>query len=155
MPSFTQMHNDHLDPDRHLNEAEQDEQAAKDRQTVLDFFSATTEEACERRIYKSTACGAWIKFTESGVVIGSIVEGLDFGTATYPLHFGTGFTSKDIQDRIDAVEREASDLWDWGNVTYDRTGRRNPNGKTMAEQGCDAPDTSDNYRNFKQGERSG
>jgi hypothetical protein len=126
--------------------------------TVLDFFSARDDHdpqaECQRRLYKSTNCGAWIAFKEDGIVLGSIVEGCDFGTATYPLHYRDNFTAADIQVRIDAIEREAKAIWDWANVLRDVTGRRNPNGKTDAERGCDAPDISCEYGNFEQGERS-
>jgi hypothetical protein len=148
--SFTTMHNDHLDPDRHNTQVEPPEAY----QTVLDFFSAESEGQCKRNMYKYTDCGAWLEFTPTGIVIGSIVEGCDFGTATYPLHYKDNFTSADIQARIDAVEREAEAIWDWANVLRDRTGRRNRNGKTLAEQGCDAPDISYEYGDFEQGERS-
>lgn len=124
------------------------------RETVLDFFSAENEAECERSIYKYTDCGAWISFKPDGIVIGSIVEGCDFGTISYPLWYKDNFTSKDIQDRIDAVEKEATAIWDWMHITYDRTGRRNPNGKTMADMGCDCPDVNNDYRHFEQGDRS-
>ena len=124
-------------------------------QTVLDFFSAENEEQCKHRIYKGTSCGAWIEFTESGIVIGSIVEGLDFGTMTYPLHYADNFTIKDIQDRVNAVEDEANDLWKWGNEACDKHGRKRRNGAhTEASLGCEAPDTSCNYGMYEQGERS-
>lgn len=124
-------------------------------QTVLDFFSAETEAQCKSRIYKNTSCGAWIAFNEGGIVIGSIVEGCDFGTATYPLYYGDDFTSGDIQERIDAVEKEASDIWDWCNRPCDKNGKFRANGKTThAKLGMDAPDTSYEYNHFAQGERS-
>jgi hypothetical protein len=124
------------------------------KQDVFDWLGAESESQFERYLYKATSCGAWVEWKDNGIVLGSIVEGCDFGTATYPLHYADGFTGRDIQDRIDAIEREASAIWDWANVTYDRRGRKHPNGKTMAEQGCDAPDISNEYGHFEQGERS-
>lgn len=124
------------------------------KQTVFDFFSAENEAQVERHLYKYTDSGAWIQFKEDGIVIGSIVEGNDFGTATYPLYYADDFTAADIQARIDAVEKEAAALWDWANVTRDRLGRRHPYGKTQAELGVDAPDVDYDYRHFNQGERS-
>jgi hypothetical protein len=122
--------------------------------TVLNFFEAQEEGQAARCLYKSTDCGAWINFESWGITLGSIVEGCDFGTATYPLRYADGFTGADIQARIDAIEREASAIWDWANVRRDCTGRRNINGKTLAEHGCDVPDISWEYGNFEQGERS-
>ena len=129
---------DHLDPDKHLWPVEPPEAY----QTVLDFFGAETEAQCERSIYKYTDCGACIQFTETGIRLSSIVEGLDFGTAVYPLDYADNFTAADIQARIDAIEKEASALWDWANVPRDKLGRRHRNGKTDAERGIDAPDCS-------------
>lgn len=117
------------------------------KQTVLDFFQADSEEQAKHYIYKYTDCGAWLEFHDWGIVIGSIVEGCDFGTATYPLRYANNFTGADIQARIDAVEREADALWHWCNTeTYE--------GMTNAEQGIDAPDIDFEYRHFEQGERS-
>ena len=89
------------------------------KQVVLDFFSAETEEQCGHRIYKYTDCGAWIEFNDKGIKIGSIVEGCDFGTVIYTLNYADNFNSKDIQDRIDAVESEADALWIWANAMND------------------------------------
>ena len=126
-----------------------------DKQTVLDFFCAENEARAERNLYKNTACGAWIEFNDTGIVIGSIVEGLEFGTATYPLHYADGFTDADIEARIDAVEREADALWDWANRPCDKKGRWRKNGSTtQADLGLDAPDTNEDYRMFEQDGRS-
>lgn len=149
MSRINRIHEEYHDPDRHGGNPPEPPEAY---QTVLDFFSAENEEQCERRIYKYTECGAWIEFNESGIVIGSIVEGCDFGTSTYPLYYADNFTAKDIQDRIDAVEAEADAIWNWCNVGIDKLGRRNPrSNKTAADWGLDCPDV-DNA--FEKGERS-
>ena len=151
MSNISRMHEDALDPDKHLRLAE----PPASYQVVLDFFSAETEGQCKRRMYKYTNCGAWIEFNEFGIVIGSIVEGCDFGTATYPLYYSDAFTSADIQARIDAVEKEASDIWDWANRRCDKNGKWRRNGSTtMAKLGCDAPDVDLDFRMFEQGGRS-
>jgi hypothetical protein len=151
MSSINRIHNEYYDYDRYMGDPPDPPEAY---QTVLDFFSAETEDECKRRLYKNTSCGAWINFKQDGIVIGSIVEGCDFGTITYPLHYADDFTSKDIQDRIDAVEREAAAIWEWQNVPFDRRGRRHRNGKTLADQGQDCPDIHREYSHFEQGERS-
>lgn len=147
-------HDNYLDPDRHLWSEEPPEWYMEGQKVVFDFFSCEegwTEkecmEWCERAAYKYTDCGAWIEFTETGIVLGSIVEGLDFGTMTYPLSYD-GITSEMIQERIDAVEKEADALWEWGNVVHDG------DEETWAEQGIDAPDVGFEYRHLGQGERS-
>ncbi len=151
MSAFSRMHDDYLDPGKHL----WPEEPPEAYQTVLDFFSAENEEQCKRRIYKHTSCGVWIEFKESGIVIGSIVEGCDFGTATYPLHYSNKFTSADMQARIDAVEKEASAIWEWSNRPCDRKGKWRKNGSTtQADLGCDAPDVSYDFHHFEQGDRS-
>ena len=124
------------------------EQAA--RKTVLDFFDAETQAQAEKRLYKYTSCGAWIEFEPDCIRLGSIVEGCDFGTAIYVLWYRDNFTSKDMQDRIDAIEREADSLWDWANVLHDKNGRKHWRGKTAADRGCDAPDISYEYSQFEQ-----
>ena len=145
------MLDDYLDPDRHLWQ----EEPPDSYQVVLDFFSVENEAECKRSIYKNTDCGAWIEFTKTGIVIGSIVEGCNWGTTTYLLYYADEFTSKDIQDRIDAVEAEASAIWDWANKRCDKNGKWRRNGSyTLAELGIDAPDIDYDYRHFKQGERS-
>jgi hypothetical protein len=105
-------------------------------QTVMDFFSATTQEECERHLYKYTDCGAWIEFKENGILLGSIVEGCDFGTSSYFLRYKDNFTSEDIQERLDAIEKEAEAIWEWANTIHD--GEED----TWADQGLDAPDVS-------------
>lgn len=35
------------------------------------------EQRIDRAVYKGTDCGAWVKFDEQGIVVGSIVEGSD------------------------------------------------------------------------------
>ena len=148
MSNISRMHEDALDPDKHLWPVEPPESY----QRVLDFFSAENEDQCKRRIYKYTNCGAWIQFKKSGIGIGSIVEGCDFGTATYPLYYSDDFTSADIQARIDAVEKEASAIWEWANRRCDKNGRWRRNGSmTMAALGIDAPDVAYDFRAFEQG----
>jgi hypothetical protein len=109
------------------------------KKTVLEFLSAETTEEAHRALYKSTDCGAWIKFHEWGIELGSIVEGANFGTAVYPLRYADGFTSADIQARIDAIEAEADAIWKWAN--------EGPEGsdETWADTGLDAPDVDREY----------
>ena len=108
-------------------------------QTVLDFFSAEDREQAARHLYKSTDCGAWIEFGENRIVLGSIVEGCDFGTATYPLYYASGFTGADIQARIDAIEAEADAIWKWANEGPEDSE------ETWSSMGLDAPDVHNEY----------
>lgn len=153
-------HDDYLDPDRHLWPEEPPEDYMTGIETVFEFFEVEheglTEEqckaACEKRIYKYTDCGAWIEFHDWGISLGSIVEGCDFGTATYPLYYSDKFTEKDIQDRIDAIEAEADALWEWANSPCDNEGNPSEDGcTTLAELGVDAPDVAAEYRHLGQG----
>ncbi len=91
----------------------------------------------ERIIYKGTECGAWIKFDNGSILVGSIVEGADIGTATYRLAYP--FTQADYAARIDAVEKEADALWKWAN-----------------EQDCegDAPDVDRDFQHLNPEGRS-
>ena len=113
--------------------------ADKDAENVSELY---------RTIYKYTDCGAWIDFNVGGIVIGSIVEGLDFGTATYPLRYADNFTSADIQARINAVEVEAAALWKWANE-----GPKDSD-DTWASIGLDAPDVDNDYQHLNPSGRS-
>ncbi len=147
-------HDDYLDPDRHLWPADPPECYLNGTATVMEFFSveiddADWQERCARRLYKSTDCGAWIEFHDWGIRLGSIVEGCGFGTATYPLHYADDFTTKDIQDRIDAIECEASTIWEWANRPCDKNGNWRANGSTtQADLGMDCPDVDWDYHHL-------
>ena len=63
----------------------------------------------KRNTYKYTACGAWIYESDSGVALGSIVEGVDEGTQTYTLNYP--FTIEEFWEALQAVENEAEEIW--------------------------------------------
>jgi len=149
--SLTSIHNDYLDPDKHLWQ----EEAPECYQVVLDFFEAESEELAIKSAYKNTDAGIWLEFCEYGIRLGSIVEGCDFGTAIYVLRYEDDFTKEDIQKRIDAIEHEANEIWKWANAPCTKTGKPSAKGKhTQAELGLDAPDTNYNYGMFEQDGRS-
>jgi hypothetical protein len=144
------MHNDHLDPDLHDFQPE----APESHQTVLDFFSAENEADAISNCSKYNG-GLWLEFTPTDIILGSIVEGCDFGTMTYILHYADNFTGADVQARINAIERDANAIWEWANRPCDKNGKWRSNGSTtQAELGFDAPDIDYEYRHFEQGERS-
>ena len=96
-------------------------------------FGEKTIENIKRNTYKYTDCGAWFEFEgrlneewdckglesqlindplfNSGgkVTVGSIVEGVDYGTENHTLQFP--FTLQEFWDALDDVEVEASYLW--------------------------------------------
>jgi hypothetical protein len=72
-----------------------------------------------------------------GIEVGSIVEGCDNGIDGRSLLFP--FTRDELDALVDGVNKDACLVWDWANVTYDKRGRRHPNGKTCAEMGMDWP----------------
>jgi hypothetical protein len=109
----------------------------KNQQDMLDALSADNVEDAKRNVYKYTDCGAWIEFESDGIRVGSIVEGCDFGTAIYPLKYP--FTDKDYDDRIAAIEAEASALWDWANEGPPDSD------ETWADSGLDAPDVDRDF----------
>lgn len=41
------------------------------------FKCSELERKIDRAVYKGTDCGAWVRFDERGIVVGSIVEGSD------------------------------------------------------------------------------
>ena len=95
---------------------------------MLEKLSANSRQDAERNFYKCHDCGPWIEFFLDGIKIGSIVEGCDFGTATYRLQYP--FKEEVFQRCVDAIEEEASSLHEWANYT-DMEG--------------DAPDTENDF----------
>lgn len=74
----------------------------------------TTEKRAQELIshyaYKYTDCGAFASFEKDGVSVGSIVEGVDWGTETYFLKYP--FTKDEYYAALDMVEKEAKDIWE-------------------------------------------
>lgn len=72
----------------------------------------------DRCVYKNTDCGAWIIFTETGVRLGSIVEGSD---AEVP-PIDVPYTGNDeiflaaFDAAIATIEETASEMWDEANA---------------------------------------
>ena len=66
-----------------------------------------------KAIYKGTDCGASCQplFSRDGVVIGSIVEGVD-GDGTHYFDLRFPFTMDKFWEIVQAVEDEAKDIWD-------------------------------------------
>lgn len=101
------------------------------KKEVLKLLSAKNEEEAKRNLYKHTNCGAFLEFKRGRIIIGSIVEGSDFGTTTFDIKYkdvNRGY----IENVISRIENEASQIWDWANVERD-------NGKTDMENGIDFP----------------
>jgi len=74
-----------------------------------------------RRLYKATACGAWLNVDEVGLHLGSIVEGSDEVTETQILDWASylrmdeGDLAKWLDEAIENVENEAEILWNEAN----------------------------------------
>ena len=69
----------------------------------------------KKAIYKGTSCGAYIEpildCTEGlGVAVGSIVEGVDWGTDTHCLHYP--FKESELWAALEKVEAEANEIWE-------------------------------------------
>jgi hypothetical protein len=111
----------------------------ENQSVMLEHLCAKDIEQAKRNFYKYTDCGAWIEFNEDGILIGSIVEGCDFRTADYHLNYP--FTEERYSNCIEAIEKEASLVWDWANEVDDT-------GTTAQEQGCDPPDVYRDYRHL-------
>jgi len=78
---------------------------------------AEVKSLIEKNVYKFTDCGAWIKFMDNGIELGSIVEGSDAEVSSDPLIYP--FPEIDIEETIDYIEREASWLWTEANESED------------------------------------
>ena len=83
----------------------------KNEKEYLDHIDAETRAGAKRNVYKYTGCGAWVEFEDDGISVGSIVEGCDFGTTIYELKYP--FEAGTYDRCIEAIEAEASALWDW------------------------------------------
>ena len=77
------------------------------RQSDLAKYLGT--ENIKRSIYKYTNCGAWITLKEKSLEIGSIVEGVEWGTATHYLTYP--FSSDEFENVVKNVEYEAKEIW--------------------------------------------
>ena len=78
-------------------------------------------EVIDRAVYKGTDCGAWVRFDEQGIMVGSIVEGSD---AEFYERIELTDIDEDEDGKIlvsrfwDAIERInklACDAWDEAN----------------------------------------
>ena len=63
----------------------------------------------KRSTYKCTDCGAWVEFYDSGVSVGSIVEGVDHGTESHALLYP--FEFEKFWEALEDVEAEAEEIW--------------------------------------------
>jgi len=100
---------------------------------------AQLKRSIERSVYKYTDCGMWISFTNTGIIIGSIVEGSDIGTSRYTLDYP--FEEATYRQCEDAVEKEASAIWKWANEERE-------DGQTDADHGIDFPDLWVEYQHL-------
>lgn len=47
-------------------------------QTIADLYGVEPDaRRIDRAVYKGTDCGAWVRFDEEGIVVGTIIEGSD------------------------------------------------------------------------------
>jgi len=74
--------------------------------------------AIERGIYKDTSCGAFIQCSDNGVVIGTIVEGVDTEYSEEIDLRGLELTNVDAIWFIDQVERILQDCEDFANQEW-------------------------------------
>jgi hypothetical protein len=78
---------------------------------VAEYFglpSDASEVEIDRALYKGTDCGAWFKFTETGVRVGTIVEGSD---AEFIRNLDYPFTASEFERVIRYLEERASEAW--------------------------------------------
>ena len=72
------------------------------------YFGSDSPRRLEHDIYKYTDCGAWIKWDDKSVTIGSIVEGSD---AEFDKKFSFPVESKDIDDWLDELNELTDEAW--------------------------------------------
>jgi hypothetical protein len=130
------IHDDYLDPDRHLWPAACSVAYSDAWRYLNELYSRDKdnrdESLIERGVYKYTDCGAWIQFNENGVKLGSIVEGSDHGANPIDLtwkEIPVKFTSS-----LQVIEDQCDLIWQWANVPRDYA-----DGKTDMQIGLDWP----------------
>lgn len=125
---------DYLDPDRHLWPAEEPEDYTEAWEFLNDCYNLDKdnrrENSIKRGVYKHTDCGAWIEFKDTGIELGSIVEGSDCGADEINLSWKEVPTK--FWESLQAIEDQCKLIWDWANVTRE-------DGMTDAERGLDCP----------------
>jgi hypothetical protein len=60
--------------------------------------------------FKYTSCGAYVQFESDGVVVGSIVEGVEGSTP--PIRLRWPFTVEQYTAALDKTEKCAQEIWD-------------------------------------------
>ena len=115
--SFSSMHNDYLDPDRHLweNESHREDMVCKVAEWCCISWQDYTEledieRAIAKAIYKGTDSGAWIQFDEDSVKFAGYVEGWDGELPPVELHWP--FTEQVFWDSMEETDSEACNMWD-------------------------------------------
>ena len=98
---------------------------------AIDAAADPDFDVISRRLYKATACGAWIAEEVEGVAIGSIVEGSDADCQTHRIKWAD-ITGNSLQQAIDAIEEEAEELWEEANEEYE-----DDDPQAMGWVGCD------------------
>ena len=91
-----------------------------DNDDMLDLFGMSStgdreqdERRLSRQVYKATECGAWLMFTDAGILLGSIVEGSDVDCNN--VHLNYPFTAEAYREAIKSIEEEADLLWNEAN----------------------------------------
>ena len=99
-----------------------------------DASSNDDQAVITKGVYKYTTCGAWIEFTPTGVVVGSIVEGIEECTPSHTLDYP--FSQEAFSAALTTVEEEAAELWD-NSHGCDDCGDPNPNELTPINPDCE------------------
>jgi hypothetical protein len=83
---------------------------------MVSYIGEPDPELWDRRIYKGTACGAWLRVKNAiTITIGSIVEGSD---AEFHQDLEFPFTEEDLSKCFQWLEDECSYEWDIANPEW-------------------------------------
>lgn len=77
-------------------------------QDVAEKIWGTEVNHLEHDVYRNTDCGAWIRWSDDWVQVGSIVEGSD---AEFDRTFEFPFDSDEMDHWMDELERLTSEAW--------------------------------------------
>jgi hypothetical protein len=79
---------------------------------LFEYLGAADEAGASRRLYKDTACGAWLDASDArSFLIGTIVEGSDVEPVVSPRRLYYPVSEIDVDRAIQEIEADAEVVW--------------------------------------------
>lgn len=90
-------------------ELPEDKRPVENEYDLLRMSGVEDRQDFERRVYSDTSCGPWVEWTEGGIRVGSIVEGVDEFPAPRDLDYP--FMPEDLERALADVDEDANRIW--------------------------------------------